>query len=613
MRTARALTLVSALAAVVLPCTAACTSSPAAERSGARSDFALNLGSGALSMAVGDTVTLHASPVAGDGTPFAGLYTLAWATSKAGVVVVTANGTLTAQAAGTATVTATATRVDTGAVATASVDVTVGGGGDAGGGGGGDAGGGGGGDAGSTQATFTADTAIELQNPERGWWWTAGTAGAAEWCTSFLTRVRDGAVQNQPVTLFYYPFNPATNTPAQVATDLACVRAAGAKVIVSPEYCGSLGCDEGVTLAQAQAQLQTFKSTFLANRDVIFVMRMGVIGGWGEGATWHGGSVPANVRETIRDTLLDVTPPEIQIAMRNPPRVQEYAQNVPLNASTAYSGAVVNGTVPSRIGLFNDCFMAEDGDRHTYAGPGDFGGAIDPPYTHSATEQRAFAAANTAFTHFGGETCIGSGAPPDRLACNGGADNSTPARPSGIMNEGPRYHLSWLDVYYDRRFIDQWQSEGCYADVTNLMGYRLQLDSIAHPLRATPGSNVSFAVSLHNYGWGRVQSARPLALRMKKSGASDVLCSFGAASLRDLPPQSSTPVTLTTRCAISASAPTGTWTVHVEMPDLPMYDATIPGRDARFKIRPANADVGGQAWNAAAGTFSTGTTIDLAP
>jgi pectate disaccharide-lyase len=127
MRTARALTLASALAAVVLPSAIACTSSPH-ERAAATSDFALSLGNGALSMAVGESITLHASPVAADGTPFAGLYTLAWTSSSAAVVAVATDGTLTAQAAGTATITATATRIDTGAVATAAVAVTVGGG-----------------------------------------------------------------------------------------------------------------------------------------------------------------------------------------------------------------------------------------------------------------------------------------------------------------------------------------------------------------------------------------------------------------------------------------------------------------------------------------------------
>lgn len=116
--------------AVVLALHAApsCKATTDQTKTGESSDFALSLGGGTLAMAVGESVTLHASPVGANGQPFAGLYTLMWASSDAAVAAVAADGTVTARARGAATVTATATRIDTGAVANATVPVTVDGG-----------------------------------------------------------------------------------------------------------------------------------------------------------------------------------------------------------------------------------------------------------------------------------------------------------------------------------------------------------------------------------------------------------------------------------------------------------------------------------------------------
>lgn len=93
-----------------------------------QSDFTLTLelDGGQLEMTVGESVQLYAVPTSADGQVFAGLYTLAWASSATAIASVDGIGVVSALAPGSAAITATATRVDTGRVATATAPLTVG-------------------------------------------------------------------------------------------------------------------------------------------------------------------------------------------------------------------------------------------------------------------------------------------------------------------------------------------------------------------------------------------------------------------------------------------------------------------------------------------------------
>ena len=402
--------------------------------------------------------------------------------------------------------------------------------------------------------------------------------------------------------LFYYPVSPSANTPAQVATDLGCARSAGVKVIFSFEYCNSLYCNEGVTVDQALSQIQSFSQVIKDNTDVIAYVRTGTMGGWGEGASWATGDVPANVRDPIWAKVLAIVPPQLQVSMPQMPRVAEVDGGIPLSQSTAFTGSNF-----SRMAQENYCFMANEDDSFHFLGAGGFGGAIDPPYTHTAAQQRAFTAANTEFTYFTTETCL-YGTTRDttsRTSCyDTKPDNA--GQLGGIMREGPRYHVNGTDVFYALGFIDTWRSEGCYPDVTNLMGYRFQLDNITHASTANKGDTVKVAVNIHDVGWGRIFSARKLVVTLKnRSTGAEITGTAG--DFRFLPSQAGISSTITTNVNVPSGAASGTYDVYLSVPDIYSTTASMPA----FSVRFANADTGSQSWDASSARFKTGTAITV--
>lgn len=577
------------VAVLAMGCEGVVADSPPMETSNV-GRFELSLGRGTLGLGVGERVTLRAQPSVG-GAPFTGIFTVSWASSNAAVVSAGADGELRGLSSGTAVVTAKGTRLDTGVEASASVTVTVGGsagGGSAGGssaGGstaGGPSGTGGGGTGSTLVTTFTPDTVTDFPNPERGYYFRVGPGAG---CDPIVQKIRDGQIPGyeQPTRLLYYEVNPASFSAATFTTDMACVRDAGMKIIFGEVYCSSLSCDEGVTIEQVESQLAAMKPALAANEDVIAFVRIGVMGGWGEGASWHGGTVPDDVRIRVRDAILAMTPPELALLHRNPMYV--HAWYPVATAATAF-----DGTPATRIGIVNDCFLSGSDDHYTYPDPA----------------LRAKTAAHTEFTPFGAETCNGGSSAPNRLSCTAGTlDDGTPG---GILNEGKRYHLTYMHRGYYEGFMNTWLQEGCYDEVARSMGYRFELDRLSHPSTATRGGTVTVTVGLHNVGWARIFSARPLVVTFvhRSSGAS---FTGSGGDARQLPSQSTASSSFSLSVNVPATAPAGEYEVWLSMPDVWPRTST----DARFSVRFANVDVPSkaQAWDSAKARFKTGATMQV--
>jgi hypothetical protein len=441
-------------------------------------------------------------------------------------------------------------------------------------------------------ATFTPDTTTDIQNPERGFYYQLSDGQAC----GYAAQVRDGAENNQPISLFLYEWVPGTSL-STVSTDLACIRAAGVKVIFSPVYCSTSGCSEGVNVSTAVSQLTAAAATLTANRDVIAYVRMGIIGPWGE---WHDSVMGLDTKANeilIRDTFMKVVPPEIPVSLRYPPVGMSWFPT-PVSSSTAFTGSTL-----SRLGLYNDCFMSGSTDQYTYPGAQTL---VDLLYPGTEGSQRAYAAAQTSFAPFGGETCQmgGTGAEADRIHCtdiNDGAGNS-----GGIMNEGPRYHLTYLNRNYWVGFMNQWISEGCYPYVATHIGYRVQYDNISHPDTVTNGTTLPVTLSLHNYGWSGLFKERRVVVTLVKSGAPAITCT-SANDLRSLPPQASAPTTIGVQCAVPAGSTKGAYAVYLSMPDRAAGLSALRS----YVVQPANANSNGQSWENTLGRFATGTTVTV--
>ncbi len=447
----------------------------------------------------------------------------------------------------------------------------------------------------AASASFTADTTTNFVNPERGWYY---EISGAEWCNGTLESIRDGgsSAGNENVRLFLYRWAPGSSLTT-LSNDLACVRNAGVKVIMTPVYCNVQFCNEGVTISQAETHMANAAATFKANRDVIYAFRMGIIGAWGEWADSGAGLDTAANKVRVRDAFFNNTPVDIPIVARKPWDIMAWYAS-PVSANLKFSGSA-----QSRVGFYNDCFMASADDGFSYPGATT---VVDLSVTSTSDQQRDYAIGITDYAPSGGETCNQGGG--ERLNCGApdytAAANDNTGRSGGIMNEGPRYHLAFLNRGYDTRFHDTWISQGCYSTVRNRMGYRFEFVTLTHSDTVSRGGTLTVLVTMRNVGWSRIFSQRRLQVQLVNGGTT-ITCN-SATQLRELPPQASSSTPIQVRCAIPGGTSTGSYTVHLKMPDA--YSTT---QGNLFTIRPANANSGGQTWDATNYRFTTGTTVTV--
>ena len=430
------------------------------------------------------------------------------------------------------------------------------------------------GDAGLVTATFTPSTAI-IPNPERGFYvWASTNFGA-----SLDTGALDTAYANGTRLAYAMVDLGAYRTsaiPSQYLDDLsarlALLRGRGMKAVLRFAYDYTAGGNDAPA-TQIASHLAQLAPVLTANADAIAVFQAGFIGAWGE---WHssknsnsfGYMTNAGVtqqqadanRLLVRDALLTHVPAGIPIAFRYPGDLIKWYPSP---------------TQQTRAGLHNDCWLSGPTDTGTYA---------------SAAE-RTYVATLSAAASFGGETC----------------DADTPLRTSctDVRTEGARYHLSYLNREYFAGFFTAWTSGGCLDEVTRLMGYRLQLDEVRHPARATRGSTVRVQVQLRNVGWARLFSARPLVVTLTRGTERHVGTS--QTFLSTLPAQATAGSALDVDVVIPQGASAGDYAVSLSVPDVHPTTSS----DVRFSIRFANADSGAQQWNATSARFVTGTVLSV--
>lgn len=415
-------------------------------------------------------------------------------------------------------------------------------------------------------ATFAGST-TDFPNPERGWY---VMPKDGEMTASTLTRFSEAyntRLMLYQVNLSSYRAGPLPQSFLDALNArLAAGRAAGVKFILQAAYSfDSSGNDAPIDVVLQH--ISQLKPVWTQNADVIPFLKAGFIGAWGE---WHsstnGLDSDAN-RTAIKDALLANTPSSMIVHFRAP---DDFAKWYPSNPSAAAS---------ARIGFHNDCYLANDTDAHT------FNGLNDP--------MREYVKSMTRNTGFGGETCDNVSNPEQRrITCE------------QALSEGAAYHKTWLHVLYSDQFINSWKSNGCFAQISRSMGYRLQLDRVAHPTSATRGSSVSIDVNLRNTGWARLFSKRPVVVTLRNKSTGATITGSGG-NLSTIDP--ATAAKITVNVTIPAGSTAGDYEVQVSAPDV---WPTTAG-DARYAIRFANADSGGQAWDNSTGRFNTGATLKV--
>ncbi|MDD3352163.1 DUF4832 domain-containing protein [Zoogloea sp.] len=415
----------------------------------------------------------------------------------------------------------------------------------------------------------------DFPNPERGM-----TRSLDSLIT--ISDARLGALSAAGVRLAYAPLRldawRNASLPDSLLSDLgdafARVRKAGLKLVLrvsynDPSVAGSDSRD--ATLPRIREHIARLAPVLAANADVIAYWQAGFIGAWGEWHTSTNGLDDPSARLAVRDALIAALPAGRTLQFRQPADLQRW---YPSPAGTNTTG------VQARIGLHNDCFLADDTDVGTYP---------------DGESQRNYIRSLSATTPFGGETCEPPSPARARSNC------------ADILREGAEYHVSYLgEEYYTPTFHDNWAAQGCLNTVRTRLGYRFELISFAHTGSIAAGQPMGLRLEVANRGWARLHNARPVQLLLRHETSGQVT----RLPLADVDPRQWTPgqtIRITRRITLPAGLPAGDHALLLAFPD---EDPRLSG-DIRYAIRPANADQADQAWDAGLAAFALGSKVTL--
>ncbi len=446
----------------------------------------------------------------------------------------------------------------------------------------------------TTIVNYTGTSSI-ISNPERGFCeYSIVTSNSAGSFTKLTAATFTPLVAKNQTIIFrlYYlkPFLATATIPAAFITNLQsdfnAIRTAGFKVILRFAYNDVTPASGLRNDAPAKALLLShinqLKATILANSDVILLFESGFWGTYGENYyTDYYGDIstqtitPTHIadRKEIVDAMFTCVGPTRKLAVRTPPiKAAYYNQTIPADTITA--AQAYNGTDKTRIGGFNDCFLAEYND-YTYA---------------DTTTEKPFWATESKYTIMGGETCI---------------DNATYTNCTNAQKEMRRFNWTFCNDLYNPAVLTRWKSTTpgpeCFTAISNNLGYRLVLQS-ANFSSGSAINVVNYSITLKNEGYAAPVNPRKVELVFGNTVTSDTFTRvintdprlwFGGSTIT-LAGSINTPVGLTT----------GNYAMLLKLSDPEPSLASI----SKYNIQVAN---GGSLWVAGRGYNKLNHTVSL--
>ncbi|PSB04735.1 DUF4832 domain-containing protein [Merismopedia glauca] len=416
-----------------------------------------------------------------------------------------------------------------------------------------------------------------FMNPERGFMY---NVGLIEDPTLHYVRINGFTVARAYVELDAYRQSPlSADFLEKLRQGFQRARAAGIKLIVrfsynTPDSIPPEGVPDA-SINQVLQHIEQLKPVFVENSDVILVLQGGFIGAWGE---WHGsanGLDSLENRSRIAKALLAALPSNRSLQIRYP----EYIRDIfpqPLIEAAAF-----RGSNQARTGHHNDCFLANPTDGGTY-------------YPTIALF-RSYVANISPWVPIGGDTCQVTPT-QQRTDC------------VTTQNELALFHWSYLSATWYKPNVDRWKREGCYNNIYQKLGYRLQLISSSLPSGVRPGSVFSGSLKIKNVGYASPFNRRNLqvVLRHQQTGRLYRLSILKLHSKTNDPrfwlPEAGE-VDVKVEGGIPANAVPGNYQVLVNLPD-PMPNLR---NNPLYSIRLANNNT----WEAQTGFNSLQRTVQV--
>ena len=402
----------------------------------------------------------------------------------------------------------------------------------------------------------TTDAAIA--NPERGFHTGVSVDDSANGSTTSVSQMSSDYDDGIRLARMYVRLDDYRNGPIpDVLFDnldevFANARAAGIKLI--PRFTYNFGAAPDATVERIEQHLEQLTPVLRANGDVIAVLQAGFIGAWGEWHSSSNGLTNPSDRARVRNALFRALPSDRMAQFRYPDDIIEFEPS-PLDRLGAF-----DGSVHSRTGHKNDCFLANEHDAGTYI-----------PLSRKA-EFVSYLSAMTEFTVMGGETCQVT-LDAQRTDC------------PTALSELERFHWDYLNLGFYANTIERWRNEGCFAEIDARLGYRFEMRSASGTTRVASGGRLVLDLDVANVGFGKLYNPRPVNVVLVDDTTGATTRIERVADAREVMPLPSTTTTLDLSVDLPAELAAGSYSIHVELPDC----ATRLADDPRYSIRMANA------------------------
>ena len=348
--------------------------------------------------------------------------------------------------------------------------------------------------------------------------------------------------------------SPYRNSPIpneyleKVSRGLNAARQAGIKMIFRASYNRRIGGADA-PLERVLEHIEQFQPIFEDNQDVISVVQAGFVGAWGE---WHNSSHNLTEQEakiSIRNALLDAVPDSRMVQFRYPKDIISWYPDA-VTATQAFTK-----TRQSRIGLHNDCFIADVNDTGTYT-------------TGKIEEEKSYHAAVAPHVAIGGETC------------NVNLDTNKSYRScENALESMSRFQYSYMSDTPDNRTNNILRAEGCWDDIEKNLGYRYKMTSAQIPVSSTSGQELTAQVVISNDGFAALYNERPVYLVLEGASRHNILIETDPRLWK-----SGESTTLDIQGILPNNLPSGPYTVALWMPDASL---SLQG-NSRYSIQTAN-------------------------
>ncbi|RNC66236.1 DUF4832 domain-containing protein [Proteiniphilum sp. X52] len=260
----------------------------------------------------------------------------------------------------------------------------------------------------------------------------------------------------------------------RIEINMKALREGGGKCVLRFAYSDSEGDKPwDAPLDLVLQHIEQLKPYLTHYADVIFAVEAGFIGAWGEWYyTDHFNMNPQTPqdyvpRKKVLEALLNALPKERMVCVRTPAyKLHCFNIGYPdtITAAKAY-----NGSLLSRIGSHNDCFLASSNDVGTF---------------HNSQE-RTFWESETKYTVMGGETC--------GLSSYSACENA--------LLQMEKYHWSYLNSDYHPSVLSDWRTKGCFEEISKRMGYRFVATEGEFTKEPRAGEKWSVKLKIKNVGF----------------------------------------------------------------------------------------------------------------